>query len=134
MKRPSDELIRDVVKYSVLYYILPDGLEGVSEDDLEQINAVNNYSVINLDERLKSHNIAMDTNLFPEFENMVCDNTYGFISEFSIDCIAEVLNIDIEEYENTVMEFLNIEGNKEKITINDFIELAKQVRENLKWD
>ena len=138
MKRPSDELISNVVKYSVLYYILLDGLEGVSEDDLEQINAVNNYSVINLDERLESHNIAMDTNLFPEFENMVCDpdgfNTYGFISEFSIDCVAEVLNIDIEEYENAVMEFLNIEENEEKITINDFIELAKQVRGNLKWD
>ena len=128
----SDALIEQVVQFGVLYYILPDGLVDVSEDDLEQIHAVNNYSVINLVERLESHNIKNDTNLFPEFENMVCDpdgfGVYRFISEFAIDVVAEVLNINIEEYELLVLVFLDKEENERKITINDFVELAKQIK------
>ena len=130
----GDAHIEQVVQFGVLYYLIPDGLEGVSEDDLEQINAVNNYSVINLVERLESHNIKNDTNLFPEFENMVCDpdgfGVYGFISEFTIDVVAEVLNINIEEYEELVLNFLDEEENEGKITINDFVELAKQLKKD----
>ena len=44
----GDAHIEQVVQFGVLYYLILDGLEGVSEDDHEQINAVNNYSVINL--------------------------------------------------------------------------------------
>lgn len=128
----SDAQIEQVVQFGVLYYILPDGLEGVSEDDLEQIHAVNNYSVINLVERLESYKIDNMTNLFPEFENMVCDpdggKVYNYISEFAMDCIAEVLNINIEEYEQLVLDFLDKEENEIKITINDFVELAKQIK------
>lgn len=134
----SDEIIEQVVQFGILYYILPDGLTDVSEVDLEQIHAANNYSIIDLVGRLESHNIKNDTNLFPEFENMVRDpdgfGVYGFISEFTIDIVAEVLNINIDEYEELVLNFLDEEENERKITINDFVELAKQVRENLKWD
>lgn len=134
----NDEIIEQVVQFGILYYILPDGLADVSEDVLEQIHAVNNYSVIDLVGRLESHNIKNDTNLFPAFENMVSDpdgfGVYGFISEFAIEAVAEVLNIDIDEYEELVMNFLDEEKNERKIAINDFVELAKQVRENLKWD
>lgn len=130
----GDAHIEQVVQFGVLYYLIPDGLEGVSEDDLEQIHAVNNYSVINLIERLESHNIKNDTNLFPEFENMVCDpdgfDVYGFISEFAIDVVAEVLNINTEEYEELVLNFLNEEENERKITIDDFVELAKQIKKD----
>lgn len=130
----GDAHIEQVVQFGVLYYLIPDGLEGVSEDDLEQINAVNNYSVINLVERLESHKIDNMTNLFPEFENMVCDpdggKLYNYISEFAMDCVAEVLNIDIEEYEQLVLDFLNEEENERKITINDFVELAKQMKKD----
>ena len=128
----GDAHIEQVVQFGVLYYLIPDGLEGVSEDDLEQIHAVNNYNVINLVERLESHKIDNMTNLFPEFENMVCDpdggKLYNYISEFAMDCVAEVLNIDIEEYEQLVVDFLNEEENERKITINDFVELAKQIK------
>ena len=130
----SDEIIEQVVQFGILYYILPDGLTDVSEDDLEQIHAVNNYSVIDLVGRLESHNIKNDTNLFPEFENMVCDpdgfGVYGFISEFATISIAEVLNINIDEYEELVLNFLDEEENERKITINDFVELAKQLKKD----
>lgn len=135
MENDVEKFITQVVQFGVLYYILPDGLEEVSEDDLEQIHAVNNYSVIDLVGRLNSHNILNDTNLFPEFERMVCDpdgfGVYGFISEFAMDVVAEVLNIDIEDYEQLVSNFLDEEGNEERITINDFVNLAKQLKEDL---
>lgn len=134
MENDVEKFIKQVVQFGVLYYILPDGLEDVSEDDLEQIHAVNNYSVIDLVGRLDSHSIKNDTNLFPEFKNMVCDpdgfGVYGFISEFAIDVVAEVLNIDIEDYEQLVLNFLDEEGNEERITINDFVKLAKQLKKD----
>ena len=130
----SDEIIEQVVQFGILYYILPDGLADVSEDDLEQIHAVNNYSVTDLVGRLESHNIKNDTNLFPEFENMVCDpdgfGVYRFISEFAIDVVAKVLNINIDEYEELVLNFLDEEENEREITINDFVELAKQLKKD----
>lgn len=130
----GDTFIEQLVQYGVLYYIIPDGLEGVSEDDLEQINALNNYSVINLTERLESHKINNHTNLFPLFKDMVCDpdgfGKYEFISEFAMDVVAEVLDIDIEEYEQLVLNFLDEEENEEKISILDFIELAKQMKKD----
>ena len=130
----SDEIIEQVVQFGILYYILPDGLTDVSEDDLEQIHAVNNYSVIDLVGRLESHNIKNDTNLFPEFENMVRDpdgfGVYGFISDFAIDIVAKVLNINIDEYEELVLNFLDEEENERKITINDFVELAKRLKKD----
>ena len=129
----SDEIIEQLVQFGILYYILPDGLDDVSEDDFEQIHSVNNYSVIDLVGRLESHNIKNDTNLFPEFENMVCDpdgfGVYRFISEF-VTSIAEVLNINIDEYEELVLNFLDEEENERKITINDFVELAKQLKKD----
>ena len=135
MENDVEKFITQVVQFGVLYYILPDGLEEVSEDDLEQIHAVNNYSVIDLVGRLNSHSIQNDTNLFPEFKRMVCDpdgfGVYGFISEFAMDVVAEVLNIDIEDYEQLVLNFLDEEGNEERITINDFVSLAKQLKEDL---
>lgn len=135
MENDVEKFITQVVQFGVLYYILPDGLEDVSEDDLEQIHAVNNYSVIDLVGRLNSHSINNDTNLFPEFKCMVCDpdgfGVYGFISEFAMDVVAEVLNIDIEDYEQLVLNFLDEEGNEERITINDFVNLAKQLKGDL---
>lgn len=135
MENDVEKFIKQVVQFGVLYYILPDGLEDVSEDDLEQIHAVNNYSVIDLVGRLDSHCIKNDTNLFPEFKNMVCDpdgfGVYGFISEFAMDVVAEVLNIDIEEYEQAVLDFLDDDDHHESITINDFIDLAKQMKGDL---
>lgn len=135
MENDAEKFITQVVQFGVLYYILPDGLEEVSEDDLEQIHAVNNYSVIDLVGRLNSYSINNDTNLFPEFKSMVCDpdgfGVYGFISEFAMDVVAEVLNIDIEDYEQLVLNFLDEEGNEERITINDFVNLAKQLKGDL---
>ena len=55
---------------------------------------------------------------------------YGFISEFAIDIVAEVLNINIDEYEELVLNFLDEEENERKITINDFVELAKQLKKD----
>ena len=130
-----ETLIEQVVQYGVLYYIIPEGTSDLSEDDLEQINACNNYSVIDLVGKLKEHHIDNTTNLFPLFKDMVCDpdgfGTYGFISEFAMDVVAEVLNIDIEEYEESVLNFLDDEENEEKITINNFIELVKQMEEEI---
>lgn len=126
-----DALIEQVVQYGVLYYIIPEGTSDLSEDDLEQINASNNYSTIDLVGKLKEYNIDNNTNLFQLFAGMVCDKdgfgTYGFISEFAIELVAEVLNINTEDFEQLVMDFLDEEENEEKITISDFIELAKQI-------
>lgn len=124
-------LIEQVVQYGVLYYLIPEGTSDLSEDDEEQINACSNYSVIDLVGKLKEHHIDNTTNLFPLFKDMVCDpdgfGTYGFVSEFSMEVVAEVLDIDTEEYEELVLNFLDDEDNEEKITIKDFIDLAIQL-------
>lgn len=124
-------LIEQVVQYGVLYYLIPEGTSDLSEDDEEQINACSNYSVIDLVGKLKEHHIDNTTNLFPLFKDMVCDpdgfGTYGFVSEFSMEVVAEVLNINTEDYEELVLNFLDDEDNEEKITIKDFIDLAIQL-------
>ena len=125
----NDQLVEQVVQYGVLYYIIPDGLEGVSEDDLKQINALNNYSVIDLVGKLKDRNIDNSTNLYPLFEAMVDDEnvfcTTEYITEFLVEVVAEVLDIDEIDYEEAIMDFLD--ENEDNITINDFVRLAIKI-------
>lgn len=126
-----DEVIEQTVQYGVLYYVVP---EGLTEEEIELVGETGNYGVLDLVGKLALRELDNNSNLFPHFELMACDSEgfgkYGFISEFAIEVVAEVLEINSDDYEKAVLDFLDDDDHHESISINDFVAIVKQIQEN----